>query len=53
MVVTTEDIDKYSEKKFKQSATMNGEIFKAMINFSLYIDFLVGSSISSFSPFDV
>lgn len=35
MVVTTEDIDKYSEKKLKQSAIINGEIFRAIRNFSL------------------
>ena len=34
MVVTTEDIDKYSEKKLKQSAIINGEIFRAIRNFS-------------------
>lgn len=39
MVVTTEDMDKYSEKKLKQSAIMNGEIFRAMCNFSLQENF--------------
>ena len=39
IVVTTEDMDKYSEKKLKQSAIINGEIFSAMRNFSLQENF--------------
>ena len=39
MVVTTEAMDKYSEKKLKQSAIIKGEIFRAMCNFSLQESF--------------
>lgn len=51
MVVTTDEIDRYSEKKLRQSASMNGRIFNPMRSFSLHggfsDTFLVCSALSS------
>lgn len=39
MLVITEEFDRYSAKKLKNSGIMNGKIFKPVRSFSLHGDF--------------